>query len=69
MTTIFTDDFAYTGMDISLDEPDIGYKGRQLVFACDDEREFRIKLSDAQLEELLDILILGGYQPEPLMED
>tara|TARA_R110002094_G_scaffold24440_2_gene36660 strand:+ start:71 stop:271 length:201 start_codon:yes stop_codon:yes gene_type:complete len=62
MTTIFTDDYAYTETSIELNEQSLGEKGRELIFSTADEREFRVKLSDEQLHELADVLLLAGYE-------
>lgn len=69
MTTIFTDDFAYTGLDVSLDEPELGRKGRQLILTTDDNREFRVYLNDEQLQDLADTLKLEGYHADDLEEE
>lgn len=69
MTTIFTDDFSYENTDISLGDPHLGRKGRELIFTTASDREFRVNLSDDQLKELADVLLLNGYvptnEPEP----
>lgn len=61
MTTIFTDDFAYADLDITLASHRLGYKGRELVLTTDDNREFRVVLSDKQLTLLADALEMNGY--------
>ena len=64
MTTIFTDDFAHTGVEITIDPQSLGYKGRQLIFTTDDNREFRLQLNDDQLTDLCDRLVENGYMPK-----
>ena len=62
MTTIFTDDYAYSELCIGIDEQSLGTKGRDLILSTDDEREFRIRLSDEQFYELADVLLLNGFE-------
>ena len=60
MATIFTDDFSYTELDISIEYSDGGRRG-DLTFSSEDNREFRLRLSDDQLAELSSHLDLHGY--------
>lgn len=57
MTTIFTDDFCFTDLDISIGDPSMGYKGRDLIFTSED-REIRVRLLDEQLQALADVLFM-----------
>ncbi len=61
MTTIFSDNFAYENVEIDLDDASIGYKGRCLILTTRSEREFRVTLTDEQLNDLADVLHLNGY--------
>lgn len=63
MTTIFTDDFSYSEVDVELGDPSCGYAGRELIFSTDNAREFRLMLNDEQLKTLALILELNGYLP------
>lgn len=63
MTTIFTDDYSYDKVSIEIGDDEIGYVGRELILATENEREFRVKLSDDQLNELADVLLIAGYAP------
>jgi len=65
MTTIFTDDFCYRETEITLDDPQIGSKGRDLIFASTEDKEVRITLTDDQLSELADTLFLSGFEVTP----
>ena len=61
MTTIFTDDFSYEEIDIEIGQPSIGHKGRELILTTNSAREFRVNLSDEQLESLAEALSFSGF--------
>lgn len=61
MTTIFTDDFAYSEVDISIGESAIGHTGRELIIESFDGCEFRVTLNDSRFNQLADQLLLAGY--------
>lgn len=60
MTTIFTDEFISTETEIHIDEPEMSYTGRDLVFTSDN-CEVRIRLNDNQFKELADQLLMNDY--------
>lgn len=65
MTTIYTDDLAHGAFDICIDEPSIGYKGRNLILTGPNS-EFRVNLTDEQLTYLAEVLLLNGYEPKQI---
>lgn len=68
MSTIFTDDFAHSDdVEISIGDPRIGYRGRELCITANDTREVRIVLTDEQLVRLSEQIELAGidWREEP----
>ena len=62
MTTIFTDDFSRLIVDIDLNEKQFNHVGRDIVFTAKRrDIEMRITLTDAQFEDLFNLLLLNGY--------
>lgn len=61
MTTIFTDSFCFEELDIQIGDFEIGHKGRDLILTTDNEREFRVRLSDEQFRDLAEALLLNGF--------
>lgn len=67
MTSIYTDRFNNQELNIDLGSPDDYEDGRELIFATMyDWEEVRIVLSDAQLKELGELLLLEGYVELPV---
>lgn len=61
MATIFTDDFSYSELSVELGDYSAGHVGRDLILTTDSNREFRVTLTNEQLNELTDVLLDNGY--------
>lgn len=61
MTTIFTDDFCRQEMDVALGDYSVGFPGRELIVSTNEEREFRLRLTDKQLRQIAEELEINGY--------
>jgi len=61
MTTIFTDDFCRQEIDVALGDYSVGFHGRELIVSTNEEREFRLRLTDEQLRQIAEELETNGY--------
>ncbi|MGM0783874.1 MAG: hypothetical protein ACQEUM_07165 [Pseudomonadota bacterium] len=61
MSTIFTDDFVHSSdVELSIGDPQIGYRGRELCITAKDGQEVRLTLTDEQLASLAAEIEMAG---------
>lgn len=59
MSTIFTEDLAYLDTDISIGDPEIGRRGRELCLSAEGH-EVRVMLTEEQLATLAAEIEVAG---------